>query len=346
MTDIKFGGCPSCGKASCVAQECHFRDDPTLKDKILDVAQAACPELCKDQALDEYVDRNRALLEKTNLPGEGLPFGIIDPDYARIFTQARCVAWQYGYACVMHGSFTRDLDLLLVPWTKQASGHETQLLKLIAIACNLTLGDGEEDIYKASPKWTEQPHGRRSCSLYFKEFGDRRWIDLSVMPLAVDPTPIRVKETGERVFPFTANELDALANSPVALMGLVNWWHCRETEDSAFAGENVDYKPRREELTARAKAIVEQDPDCWPSELTAELGLSPKAKRVKHPDWYPIDGDLRGYDGDIVVKHKDGSHRVGATNWISSHKVKTPRGAMACWQSCLKDGYVSWTPLG
>jgi hypothetical protein len=286
------------------------------------------------------------LEEKTQPPGEGLPFGIIDPDYARIFTQARCVAWQYGYTCVMHGSFTRDLDLLLVPWTKQASGHETQLLKLIAIACNLTLGDGEEDIYKASPKWTEQPHGRRSCSLFFKEFGDRRWIDLSVMPLVVDPNPIRVKENGERIFPFTANELDALANSPVALMGLVNWWHCRETEDSAFAGENVDYKPRREELTARAKAIVEQDPDCWPSELTAELGLSPKAKGVKHPDWYPIDGDLRGYDGDIVVKHKDGSHRVGATNWISSHKVKTPRGAMACWQSCLKDGYVSWTPLG
>lgn len=41
---------------------------------------------------------------------------IADPDYARIFTQARILAWQYGYACLAHGSFTRDLDLLLVPW--------------------------------------------------------------------------------------------------------------------------------------------------------------------------------------------------------------------------------------
>jgi hypothetical protein len=330
MTDIKFGGCPSCGKASCVALAC----------------QELSPEHVAwlEKRLEAFAPF-AVLLQDEKTPPKGLPFGIIDPDYARIFTQARCIAWQYGYTCVMHGSFTRDLDLLLVPWTKQASGHETQLLKLIAIACNLTLGDGEEDIYKASPKWTEQPHGRRSCSLYFKEFGDRRWVDLSVMPLVVAPKPAHVEKDGALLFPFNPNELTALSNSPIALMALVNWWHCRETEDSAFSGERVDYKARREELTARAKAIVSQDPDCWPEDLAVELGLYGKSK-FKAATWYPIDGNLRGYDGDIVVKHKDGSHRVGATNWISSHKVKTPRGAVACWQSCLKDGYVSWTPLG
>ena len=61
-------------------------------------------------------------------------YGIIDPDYARVYTQARIIAWQYGYACVMHGSFTRDLDLLLVPWTEQARDNHDQLLKLIAQA--------------------------------------------------------------------------------------------------------------------------------------------------------------------------------------------------------------------
>jgi len=45
---------------------------------------------------------------------------ISDPDYARIFTMARCLAWQEGYALLLHGTATRDLDLLAVPWTERA----------------------------------------------------------------------------------------------------------------------------------------------------------------------------------------------------------------------------------
>lgn len=112
---------------------------------------------------------------------KGLPFGIIDPDYARIFTQARIVAWQYGYACVMHGSFTRDLDLLLVPWEARAASNHDQLLKMIAEAGGLKFRDGEE-VLKATVDWSEKPHGRKACSLYFPGFYDRRWVDISVMP--------------------------------------------------------------------------------------------------------------------------------------------------------------------
>lgn len=50
------------------------------------------------------------------------PFGIIDPDYARIYSQVRIIAWQYGYSCSAQGSFTRDLDLLLVPWAPHRVG--------------------------------------------------------------------------------------------------------------------------------------------------------------------------------------------------------------------------------
>ncbi len=112
----------------------------------------------------------------------GPAYGIIDPDYARVYTQARIVAWQYGYACVMHGSFTRDLDLLLVPWTDQARDNGDQLLKLIAQGAGLRFGDGLEEVYKSKVDWTDKPHGRKSCSLYFPEFGDRRWVDISVVP--------------------------------------------------------------------------------------------------------------------------------------------------------------------
>jgi hypothetical protein len=107
---------------------------------------------------------------------------ILDPDYARVFTQARIIAWQYGYACVAHGSYTRDLDLLLVPWEERAGPNHEQLLKLIAQACGLRFRDGQEDIFKATVDFTDKPHGRKACSLFFPDANDRRWVDLSVMP--------------------------------------------------------------------------------------------------------------------------------------------------------------------
>lgn len=118
------------------------------------------------------------------------PYGIIDPDYARVYTQARIIAWQYGYACLLHGSFTRDLDLLMAPWTEQARGNGEQILKLIAQACNLRFKDGEEDILKSKADWSDKPHGRKSCSLYFPRFGDRRWIDISFVPTLTRPAPM------------------------------------------------------------------------------------------------------------------------------------------------------------
>lgn len=107
---------------------------------------------------------------------------ILDPDYARVFTNARIIAWQYGYACVAHGSYTRDLDLLLVPWTEQAQANHDQLVKLIAEASGLRFRDGKEEVSESVPDWSDKPHGRRAVSLFFRQFGDPRWVDISVMP--------------------------------------------------------------------------------------------------------------------------------------------------------------------
>ena len=100
-------------------------------------------------------------------------FGIIDPDYARVFTLARVIAWSYGYACLAHGSFTRDLDLLLVPWTDNASDDAERIVNMICEAAKLS---------RRSPP-TEKPHGRKAWTLLFPEFGDCRWVDLSVIPI-------------------------------------------------------------------------------------------------------------------------------------------------------------------
>ncbi len=112
----------------------------------------------------------------------GAVYGIIDPDYARVYTQARLIAHQYGYACLMNGSFTRDLDLFMAPWEERAFDNREQLLKLIALACDLRFRDGQLDIYKSKADFTKKPHGRTACSLFFKKFGDRRFVDISFMP--------------------------------------------------------------------------------------------------------------------------------------------------------------------
>jgi hypothetical protein len=110
---------------------------------------------------------------------EAPAYGIIDPDYARVYTQARIIAWQYGFACVMHGSFTRDLDLLLVPWEDRAYDKiVVPILKQIAASCDLQLNVDKDGVPTASDK----PHGRKAYTLHFPGFHDRRWVDISVMP--------------------------------------------------------------------------------------------------------------------------------------------------------------------
>ena len=95
---------------------------------------------------------------------------IQDPDYARIFTKARCKAWQCGYALSFHGTGTRDLDLLAVPWVDEIQSV-ANLVTSIADACDLSI--------QGPPK--TQPHNRKTWTLIFKEFGDPRWVDLSVI---------------------------------------------------------------------------------------------------------------------------------------------------------------------
>lgn len=107
---------------------------------------------------------------------------IADPDYARIHTQARIVAWQYGYACTLHGSLTRDLDLLLVPWVEKPGGGPDQIIRLIADACGL---DIPGDSWDKPMTYTAKPHGRRAVSLHFPG-KDRRWVDISVMPCGTE----------------------------------------------------------------------------------------------------------------------------------------------------------------
>lgn len=136
---------------------------------------------------------------------------ILDPDYARVFTQARCIAWQYGYCASLHGSYTRDLDLLLLPWEQRAIANHDQLVRLIADACGLTVS--VKDI-KGDLNWNEKPHGRRAISLHFPG-RDRRWVDISIMPC--QPVPAAAAAASEQ------RERDVKACASVAFEGCHEW---------------------------------------------------------------------------------------------------------------------------
>lgn len=110
-------------------------------------------------------------MSEHDLPS-GQPYGIIDPDYARYYSIIRCTAWSYGYAIGMHGSFTRDLDLIMVPWTDEAR-DPAHVIKVIV---------GRTDLRLQSDTPGAKPHGRVVYTLHLPAFGDPRWIDLSVVP--------------------------------------------------------------------------------------------------------------------------------------------------------------------
>lgn len=111
----------------------------------------------------------------------GQVYGIIDPDYGRLYTIIRTTAWQEGYAIGMHGSFTRDLDLIAVPWAEKYCAPE-HLIRRILSRTRLKERPDNPGI---------KPHGRKTWTLLLPEFGDPRWIDLSIV---THPNPVWDKD--------------------------------------------------------------------------------------------------------------------------------------------------------
>ena len=87
--------------------------------------------------------------------------------YPEITVRLRKLAKTYGYAIAVHGSMTRDLDLIAVPWTKEACSAETLISNL-----NEHIGGS---IQQNSP--VEKPHGRKSWVIWLDH---ERYLDISV----------------------------------------------------------------------------------------------------------------------------------------------------------------------
>jgi len=84
------------------------------------------------------------------------------------------VAKEHGYALGLHGTLTRDFDIIAVPWTQEASSH----LDLLKAINNIIGIDRRSE--KPFDSTEIKPHGRVSYTL---QCGGGGYFDISIMPL-------------------------------------------------------------------------------------------------------------------------------------------------------------------
>jgi hypothetical protein len=87
-----------------------------------------------------------------------------------------------GYAIGVHGSLSRDIDLIACPWTDGAAPPE-ELAEAVRRAAAGAIPGGNCWAKQGDPK--PKPHGRQAWSFYFAAGG---YIDLSIMPRATSAT--------------------------------------------------------------------------------------------------------------------------------------------------------------
>jgi len=98
------------------------------------------------------------------------PASLLPAMYSHRIHDIQAIARLCGYAIAVHGSMSRDLDLVAIPWVKKATTAET-LIRNLCKHLGVTVGTGQQP--------TEKPHGRKAWSLHCMGNG---YLDISVMP--------------------------------------------------------------------------------------------------------------------------------------------------------------------
>lgn len=108
-------------------------------------------------------------------------FGSLVCIYSQILPRIRSAAKELGYAVAIHGTLSRDLDLLAVPWIEEAA-EPIELVRMIASEVSgFIIGNRTDERGYISDQPHEMPHGRMSWNICW---GGKAFIDLSVMPLS------------------------------------------------------------------------------------------------------------------------------------------------------------------
>jgi hypothetical protein len=144
--------------------------DEDVTQEIYESLHAAISEVISSAPSEQ--DKVDAI-EAEPVTERGAVYGIIDPDYGRWYTIIRKLAWEEGYAIGMHGSFTRDLDVIAVPWADRVCEPEHLVRRICASIAGLRS-------LPSNPG--TKPHGRLVWTLVPEAFGDPRFVDLSIIP--------------------------------------------------------------------------------------------------------------------------------------------------------------------
>lgn len=91
----------------------------------------------------------------------------------------RDAARAHGYALSIHGSLSRDLDLIAVPWTDEASDLDT-IVAALAAATKEATGWGHVSGRSDNSWRTDKPHGRVAVTILASA---ELSLDISFMPL-------------------------------------------------------------------------------------------------------------------------------------------------------------------
>jgi hypothetical protein len=142
--------------------------------------------------------------------------------YARIFTQARVIAWNYGYTCAaialmtpatssrFAGAVGRPRD------TKSRPAREADIDRSRVVCAS---GDGEADVLKAKRRFqvTCRMGASRAASFFAGPYV-RRWVDIGITPCAAAPAePPAVEAGGEQTVQktITAHGVTVHAGYPI-----------------------------------------------------------------------------------------------------------------------------------
>ena len=119
----------------------------------------------------------------------------IAPWYALIFKDLDRIVQRRGWNVCLHGSMQRDLDLVLIPWVKDADHIDVvidDIRKFVegSYQLNLKKKANAKRGYETKQGLEhyaveEKPHGRKAISIYIGASG--LYLDISIMPRVEKP---------------------------------------------------------------------------------------------------------------------------------------------------------------
>lgn len=217
----------------------------------------------------------------------------------------RDAAKAHGYAIGLHGTLTRDMDLIAVPWRDGAADIETLAHAVANAACGITRDGAYE--------WESKPAGRMATSIpccwpsWHGEAGAGH-IDLSVVP----PTPAHIPadvEARVRKVEDGGHEFNTGDRGLDLLLGLTT----DIADDNANMDTGVWWLQTLEEIKARLSAHPPQAPQAVGDAETAALIKECRDAFAE---------ELSAYDIDPPIHHvKQGHDKCVA--WLASHALAT-----------------------